>query len=251
MKTMSMNKPSKIVLFSFCLFLFSLYGISQNMDSTVRKSRTKPFYAIEANFGVSARIKGSQFEGAFKSINFLYKSLVYGGNFMGGIELNHYFKVGLGLGYFYCKINDNAIRPSGYIINNLTTTTHGLPLFLFIRSNFLNRKVSPYMELKIGNNFLLNKGIAEIMDYHGTLVASSYELPLNLNNGLYLASNIGVSIKTKSKVTINTSIGYQYVSSSIKIIVPFLYNTAMKDLFVPTGETVIDHQFLVNAGISF
>lgn len=250
---MSMNKPGKTVLFSFCLFLFSLYGISQNTDSTVRKSRIKPFYAIEANFGASARIE-NDFSGIDNSANFLYKSLVYGGNFMGGIELNHYFKVGLGVGYLYYKIEDNAIFNSTpqYRITRLTATTHGIPLFLFIRSNFLNRKISPYMDLKIGNNFLLNKGMAEIMDYLEYWVTKSYELSLNLNNGLYLASNIGVSIKTKSKVAINASIGYQYVSRSINsILLNFGSVFSPKDEFIQTGWTVIDHQFLINAGISF
>jgi hypothetical protein len=97
-----MNKHSRRILFSFCLSLFLFHGASQDDVSAVKKSQVKPFYSIEANFGANARI-----EGAGKDIDFLYKALVYGGNFMGGVELNHYFKVGLGLGYLYYKQEDH------------------------------------------------------------------------------------------------------------------------------------------------
>ena len=117
------------------------------------------------------------------------------------------------------------------------------------------------MYLKTGNNFPINKGTADIIDHMGDIIVPAYELQSHLNNGLYLASNIGTSIKTNSKVIINTSIGYQYVSSSMNAIIPAIYKSIYrnyyyfldykKDEFVQTGYTIIDHQFLVNVGISF
>ncbi|MDR1459508.1 MAG: hypothetical protein LBI60_04775 [Bacteroidales bacterium] len=252
-----MNKYRRTGFLLFCLTLFYFDGTSQDNVSTEKKSRIKPFYSLEANFGANARLE-NDVKGTPRNSQLLYKTLVYGGNFMGGIELNHYFKIGLGVGYSYYKQGDNSYLfpftyyTTYYPIASLSTTTHGIPLFLFIRSNFLNKKVSPYMDLKIGNNFLINKGIVDgVVNDFGNPVASAYELPLKLNNGLYLASNIGVSIKTRSKVTVNASIGYQYVSSTINRIMLGFWTRSYEDEFIRTGWTIVDHQFMVNVGISF
>jgi hypothetical protein len=260
-----MNKYGKAILFSVCLSFFSLYGFSQDTVSAVKKPRIQPFYSIEANFGATARIEANG-----NDADFLYKALTYGGNFMGGVELTHYFKVGLGVGYLYYKQEDHFDptviyglayywNPPSYnnfdqiatyfYIQSISTATHAVPLFLFIRSNFLNKKVSPYLDLKIGNNFFFNKGTAEIIEEYYMIMDQDYKISLEFSNGLYLASNIGVSIKTNSSVTINASIGYQYISRYINFIYPTLSPT--KDKFTKTEWAVIDHQFMINLGISF
>jgi hypothetical protein len=97
---------------------------------------------------------------------------------------------------------------------------------------------------------LFNKGIAETEDEFRMTMDSAHEISLEFNNGLYLASNIGVSIKTNSNITINGSVGYQYISRYINFIYPSIVSS-VKDTFMKTKWTVIDHQFLINLGISF
>ena len=170
-----------------------------------------------------------------------YKTLVYGGNFMGGIELQHYFKVGLGLSYLYYKQYDSS-EPSFFRGMPFSSTTHGIPLFLHLRSNFLDKKISPYMDLKVGNNFLITK--EEVILFPGETTFGKFRL----KNGLYLASNIGIAFKATSNNTINISVGYQYVSRNHDT--PYNFGWRGEEYY-KTGHIIVDHQFLFNVGVSF
>jgi len=184
-----------------------------------------------------------------------YKTLVYGGNFMGGIELQHYFKVGLGLGYSYYKQKDNTVPYiSDYILYPDSIITHKIPLFLYLRSDFLDKKVSPYIDFKIGNNFLITKETVNVIDYAENPVSFGYG-NFRLKNGLFLASNIGVSLKTNSKTAINISVGYQYISRNYDLLSNvfknYEYDDKKNERHVKTGYIIVDHQLLFNVGVSF
>jgi hypothetical protein len=143
-----MNHIKQILLPLICLWTFIPCGISQN------EKPIKPFYTVEANFGISICNELIAFNNNIIKSKLSYQTLVYGANFAAGIELTHYLKTGLGLGYFYYQQSDKRY-PYGiaYLPNSMTT--HGIPLFLYLRSDFLDRKISPYVDFKIGNNFLL------------------------------------------------------------------------------------------------
>jgi len=185
---------------------------------------------------------------------------------MGGIELKHYFKVGLGAGYSYYKQEDNGFTYSSYGGNytyDLTpesVITHRIPLYLYLRSDFLDKKISPFIDFKIGNNFLITKEIVNVVTYY-----HSNQTPMmkgiygdepkgenvgdfRLKNGLFVATNVGVAFKVNHRNAINISAGYQSVSRNHDMFWSYAYDLKKH---VKTGYTIIDHQFLFNLGISF
>jgi len=242
-------KSKLLLTLIFSLFVCIPFGLSQNENP----NKKKPFYTVEANFGVST-CKEMEYGIDYYRIylkedaRLAYQTLVYGTNFAAGIELVHYFKVGLGLGYLYYKQKNNAIPYSYYILPD-SKTTHGIPLFIYLRSDFLNRKTSPYIDFKIGNNFLITKEGVELRSHEGFLLSSEYG-KFKLKNGLFLASNIGVAYKSLSKTILNFSVGYRYISREHD----FLYDIRMyagTDVYRKTGYIMADHQFVVSLGLSF
>ena len=218
-----MNHIKKLFLLIICLWAFVSHGIGQNENFGKKNSTIRHFYYVAANFGISTtseRNYGPIIYNQDKDVKLSYRTLVYGVDFSGGIELKHYFKVGLGLGYFYYKQDDKR-EPDGphphsrrpYIYPNFITT-HAIPLFLFIRSDFLDKKVSPYIDLRVGNNFLITKETVDLIDRTGFLVVTEYG-KFRLKNGLFLASNIGVAFKMESRGTLNLSIGYFCINNSL------------------------------------
>jgi len=258
-----MNHLKKLFLPIICLWAFIPYGIGQNENSGKTNVSIKPFYSVAANFGISTtstviRRSGQYDRGA--EVDFLYKALVYGADFSGGIELKHYFKAGLGLGYFYYKQDDyefSYIYFFDYWICEIIPdfiNTHGIPLFLFMRSDFLDKKTSPYVDFKIGNNFLITKETATLhrrqSGYPTEWIADEYG-EFRLKNGLFLASNIGVAFKMKSRATLNASIGYRYVSQDRDFMVPQIDGYNEKIRYNKSGYIAVDHQFVLNVGVSF
>jgi len=244
-------KP-KLLLF-ISLFAFISVGVSQNENFNKKKKSIKPFYSIDANIGIStcmdayylSSIHGYGFQK--KDAKLSYKSMVYGVNFAGGIELAHYLKVGLGLGYLFYKQTDNGF-PFNYIVIPNSATTHGLPLFLYFRSDFLDKKTSPYLDFKIGNNFLVTKETVDIILYDGSVARDIGNF--KLKNGLFLVSNIGVAFKVKNKTTLNLSVGYRYVSRGHDYLHSLL-SLSGKEEYRKTGYITADHQFIVSFGVSF
>jgi hypothetical protein len=245
-------KPKSLLLLMISLCAFIPYGISQNETLDKKKLSIKPFYSVEVNFGISTckvgeyqvHPYGIYMEGAKLS----YQTLVYGTHFAAGAVLAHYFKIGLGLGYLYYKQKNNWMPDSFFALPN-SITTHGLPLFLYLRSDFLDKKTSPYMDFKIGNNFLITKETVDLRNYDGVKLAEDYG-SFKLKNGLFFASNIGVAFKTNNKTTINLSVGYRYVSRDHDI----LYSVEWygdKDEYRKSGYIMADHQFVLTLGVSF
>ena len=239
------------------LFALISNGICQNENLDKKKFPIKPYYAVEANFGIST-FNEREFSASNETLEskLAYQTLVYGVNFVGGIELAHYFKAGLGIGYFYYKQKDKRYPYSVIYLPN-TMTTHGIPLFVYLRSDFLDRKISPYMDIKIGNNFLITK---ETIDYCTFNYPYTFEIvPLIENigkfkfkSGLFLAPHIGVAFKTNGKATINVSAGYQYISRNYDI--PYGIGIVSPDMeikYAKTGNITADHQFLLGVGVSF
>ena len=233
----------KIVIMSvFCLWAIVPCGIAQEETIEKKKSNVKPFYSVDANFGLSMRREVLDMQDYDARLSF--KSLVYGGNFIKGVELKHYFKVGLGIGYLYYKQKDTSL--AYFTIYNLhrdSTITHGIPLFLYLRSDFLDKKISPYIDFKIGNNFLVTKEtetiliLGDVMHNYGKY---------RLKNGLFLASNVGITFKINPKTAIDASMGYRCLSRSYDML--FYFNGQP---YRKTGYTIADHQFLLNIGMSF
>jgi len=250
------STPKMLLTMLFSLFVLTPNGISQNESHHKKNSSINPFYTVEVNSGISTSIEmeynasNQEFEAKLS-----YQTMVYGANFAGGIEIAHYFKAGLGLGYFYYKQRDKRYPYSVIYMPN-SMTTHGIPLYLYLRSDFLDRKISPYMDIKIGNNFLITK---ETVDYCSISIHYPFAeiVPLiedignfKLKNGLFFASNIGVAFQTNSKATINVSVGYQYVSRDYKM--PYSVGTISSDpKYAKVGNISVDHQFVLNVGVSF
>ena len=240
-----MNNFKKTILLFLCSLVATPWLMAQE------KKAIKPFYAVEANLGISTRQEVDLYNPYFMPISdngakLSYKTLVYGCNFMGGIELKHYFKVGLGLGYSYYKQDGNGL-PYTYNYHEVlypeSVTTHRIPLYLYIRSDFLDKKISPFMDFKIGNNFLITK---EIINIYGGSYSITVDDKFRLKNGLFVAANIGVAFKVSHRNTVNISVGYQSVSRGHN-----LWTDDYRGEYFKTGYTIIDHQFLFNLGISF
>jgi hypothetical protein len=255
------STPKMLLTIIFSLFTLIPNGVSQNENLNKKKSSIKPFYLVEANFGISTCNK-REYNSSIHTFEarLAYQTLVYGANFAGGIELAHYFKAGLGLSYFYYKQKDTRYPyPSSpvYIPNSMTT--HGIPLFLYLRSDFLDRKISPYMDIKIGNNFLITK---ETIDFNPSgFFEREFSIEdfgnFKLKNGLFFASNIGIAFKTNCKTTINLSTGYRCISRNYDMpynVGPFFpdtYSGIPDPKYVKTGYITIDHQFVLSMGVSF
>jgi hypothetical protein len=273
-----MNNLRKIFFSLFYLLAIIPYGISQNVDIDKKKSSMKPFYAFETNFGITSRREMSKYHDEYdyyERYNFLpstinyadndaklfYKTLVYGANFTGGFEFKHYLKAGLGLGYLYYKqatrnlpyiFDDGDKTPlePPYILYPDFTITHGIPLFLYLRSDFLDKKISPYMDFKIGNNFLITKETVNVLDPWGNRVENGYG-KFRLKNGLFVAANIGVSFKANAKTAVNISVGYQYMSRNYDYATYHSFSDVSSNQYYKTEYIIVDHQFLLNLGISF
>jgi hypothetical protein len=253
----------KTFLLIICLWAFGHSAVAQNQTSDTKKFPFKLFYTVEANFGISttseikynlvksppAYFGGIEIED--ENAKLAYKTLAYGIDFSVGMELKYYFKVGLGLGYLYYKQSDKGLpytclgidRRYGCLPN--FRTTHGIPLYLFIQSNFLDRKNSPFINLKVGNNFLVTKEAVNIFSDEQQWLVANYG-KFRLKNGLFLASNIGVACKMKQKGTLNVSIGYRYMSRPYDLLQEY---DALK--YRKTGYTIVDHHFIVSMGVTF
>jgi len=268
-----MNHIKKLFLPIICLLIFVPYGIGQNENPTKKNASIKPFYSVAANFGISttSEIKYSVkrlgnlyqgFEIEDDNAKLSYKTLVYGVDLSGGIEFKHYFKVGLGLGYFYYKQDDKGLPYYNFHHYHILPgfiTTHAIPLFLFLRSDFLDNKISPYIDMKIGNNFLITKEAVTLATPEGFLLVDAYG-KFRLKNGLFLASNLGIAFKMKAKTTLNVSVGYRFVSRDYDSIMDIIDNDLIQNIidmsdkrieYRKTGYVFVDHQFLLNLGVSF
>ena len=260
-----MKSLKQILLLTLCLLL-----AIPNLWAEEKKPGVKSFFAAEVNFGASTR-KETRSSYAYYYVlpeveaKLSYKTVVYGFNFAGGIEFSHYLKVGLGTGYSFYKQDDNSF---GYVSRSNTfpyhphyltpksLITHRIPIYLYLRSDFFDKKVSPFIDLKVGNNFLITKDIIIIDgDYYlhqtNRIIEELPEKEKNygkfrLKNGLFVASNFGVAIKINHKNAINTSIGYQSVSRKHDLL-----DYANGKKYIKTGYTITDHQFLFNIGITF
>ena len=257
-----MNNFKKILLVLFCLGTIIPCGIAQSTDFDKKEPPLKTFSTIEINVGASfakAMSWGTDYASFSAGYNdpsaiFSYKTVVYGANFIRGVELKRYCKAGLGIGYFYYKQDDKRATYTaqggfsyfdGVIVFPDYITTHGIPLFLYLRSDFSDKKTAPYLDLKIGNNFLITKEAvsARTLDWANMGEYGKFRL----KNGLYLASNIGITHKIDTKTALNISLGYQYVSRACD-----LYNNlGFDEVHVKTGYTTVDHQFLLTLGVSF
>ena len=258
-----MNNLGKIIIFFTLLILVIPYGISQETNPKKGKTAIKSFFSVEANLGMSGKRRNvSMYTLGFdkKEVGLLENAFVSGANFVGGIQINHYFKVGLGTGYFYYKqkegnLYDSSIRRhilfdktgNTYIAYPRPIITHGIPLFVYFRSDFLDRKITPYMDFKIGNNFLFSKEVFDIVDINKNPSMYVWDERFLLKFGLFLASNIGVSFRMSDKLAINTSIGYQYVSTPFDMF----KTSSWRKNYWETKYSIIDHQFMFNVGISF
>ena len=108
-----------------------------------------------------------------------------------------------------------------------------------------------YIDLKIGNNFLITKETVDLRDIDAFLYRIEYG-EFRLKNGLFLASNIGVAFKIEPKATLNVSVGYRYVSRNYDLmnIIPIdQFNEKIE--YKKTGYITVDHQFVLNLGVSF
>jgi len=262
-----MSYIKKTLLLFIILWIFHPCGIAQSESSEKKKLSLKPFYTVEANFGISTCMD-VKYSYSHSNIIYMvkedataklkYKTLVYGISFVGGIEFAHFFKAGLGLGYLYYKQRDYSLPhvlhywlPETYPYGR---TTHGIPLFLNLRSDFLDKKTTPFLEFKIGNNFLVTKETVYVYNKDGYLSVSNYG-KFRLKNGLFLATNLGIAFKTCSKAVINLSVGYRLLSrdSEMQFIDKYDVNSKnpFKMKYSKTGYTIADHQFIVNFGVSF
>jgi hypothetical protein len=260
-----MNYLKKLFLFFVILWAVVLPALSQKENPNKKRPSFKPFYTVDVSFGISAtnEVKYS----VDKSISpdtysitiedeeakFHYKTLVYGVNFAGGIEVAHYFKVGLGLGYLFYKQNGNGLPYGGWrdiprFYPNYVTT-HGIPLFLYLRSDLLDKNTIPFIDLKIGNNFLITKETLDICTWEGRLMVIEHG-KFKLKNGLFFASNIGISFKKKPKNNFDLSVGYRYLSRNHDYLYGYWYDYG-EDIYRKTGYRIVDHQFLLNFGVSF
>ncbi|MCL2041459.1 MAG: hypothetical protein FWG84_05395 [Bacteroidales bacterium] len=245
-----MNVFKKTILLFLCSLVATPWLMAQE------KKPIKHFYAVEANLGISMR-KEASWEGqpdySFSDdAKLSYKALVYGCNFMGGVELKHYFKVGLGIGYSYYKQEDNRFfyriyDQYVYYLTPESVTTHRIPLYLYLRSDFLDQKKSPFIDFKIGNNFLITK---EIINFSNWVIKGDNYGKVKLKNGLFVAANVGVAFKGDNRNAINISVGYQSVSKNYDFW-NYAHGIDSDKEYIKTGYTVIDHQFLFNLGISF
>ena len=261
-----MNHLKKTLLLIIWIWAFGHTGAGQNQTSDSKKFPFKLYYTVEANLGISttSEIKYNVFESLGylegieikdENVKLAYKTLVYSIDFSVGMELKSYLRVGLGLGYLYYKQSDKGLpytclgidRRYGCLPN--FRTTHGIPLYLFIQSNFLDRKNSPFINLKIGNNFLVTKEAVNIFSAQQEWLVINYG-KFRLKNGLFLASNIGVAFKMKQKGTFNVSIGYRYVSRPYDLLQEADISDG-KNKFRKTGYNVADHHFIVSMGVTF
>jgi len=108
-------------------------------------------------------------------------------NFINSVRCNPYFSIGLGIGlrkkYDKTEFYEKRKWPS---LNNTF-----LPIFLDLRTNLLNKKVSPYLSLGIGG-------------YIG-----SYGSGSGHRGGLFLNPSAGVRFKISDKSSINAAIVYE------------------------------------------
>jgi len=257
-----MTSLKQILLLSLCTLL-----VFPSLWAEEKKSGVKSFYNVEANIGISTRREISRHQEHYYNHSYhviddeaklIYKTLVYGCNFKGGIEFRHYFKLGLGIGYSYYKQEDNSLPyyffepgikfyyyPHFPLITPKSITTHNIPLYLYVRSDFFDKDISPFIDFKIGNNFLVTKETVDILN--NEFMPMGYNIgDFRLKNGLYLATNIGVCFKLNNRSALNLSIGYQSVSRKHD-----LWNNYGSNNNFKTGYTVTDHQFLFNLGITF
>lgn len=108
-------------------------------------------------------------------------------NFINSVRCNPYFSIGLGIGlrkkYDKTEFNEKYKWPS---LNDVF-----FPIFLDLRTNFLNKKVSPYLALGLGG-------------YIGT-----YGFWDGVRGGFFLNPSAGVRFKISDRSVINAAIDYE------------------------------------------
>jgi hypothetical protein len=235
------NSIKKTLLPFIFLWAFIPCGIGKNENPEKKSSTFQPFYNIEANLGISTNRKMTN---PYERAKLSYRTLVYGVNFAGGFTLAHYAKAGFGIGFLFYSYEERTLSPPHFLVSSVT---FGIPLFLYLRSDFSDHKNSPYLDIKIGNNFLITKepllNPSPPEDDSPGVIAE-----IRIKNGLFLSTNLGIAFKdNNNKVTTNLSIGYRLVSRAYDVPYAFFYD---KTKYSKTGFTIMDHQFVINLGIT-
>jgi len=169
----------KRLLFAITLILICLYSFAQEkkQDSILNKndkdilseSKKSDNNNLKLNQGYQGIIESGYI---FLSGNGGHGLIIL--NFINGYRFNPYFSLGLGVGVI---LSPWELFSGGII-----------PIFLNLRSNFLNKKVSPYASFDIGR--CIN------IDY--------------LDKGVFILNpTLGVRVKIKEKIAFFTGFGYE------------------------------------------
>ena len=112
-------------------------------------------------------------------------------NFINSLNYNPYFSFGLGIGLrYYSNIHESYSTVNSSVL---------IPIFLNLRTNLLNGKISPYLALGVGGTFFVEPLLKSSKLYTGLLEGV----------GFLLNPSAGVSFKISEKCAINTGIAYE------------------------------------------
>jgi hypothetical protein len=112
------------------------------------------------------------------------------------------FAIGLGVGFDYSKIekqNYNYYVFDYYDSYYYTEENIVLPVFIHLRSDFINRKVSPFASLNIGYNFNLSGG-----SIGGLMIEPILGISFNIGKKLRMMTGVGINISEVKRY------GYDY-----------------------------------------
>jgi hypothetical protein len=130
-------------------------------------------------------------------------------NFINGYRVCPWFATGLGFGFRFYPGNEVF-----------------MPFFVDLRTNFMNKRTSPYFSLGTGYSLCLS----------------------NVNNGGFmLTPTVGVSVKLKKRMAINLGLNYELQRTKVD----YYYYDYYYYPYPPTRQNELTHTFSFQFGLSF
>lgn len=147
------------------------------------------------------------------------KNKGFGIEFLGGYNLNEYFRIGIGTGISYCDL----LYEEGYYntLNNkyikaYKETGAYIPIYANFKTKFIKKGISPYISLNAGYSFLIPFSEYAKKAKLGLMVLPAFGVELPLSKGA-IFTEIGFKYQSMSFKGYNRDYGLNYSEASISV----------------------------------
>ena len=167
----------------------------EQLAKDAAEKRRKEYAKKQSGFGSIVDVSYMPYMAAFD-----YRYPSFGVNYTAGYRFNNQIYLGAGVG---ANLNMNgglATRSVTKLYNSnyLSPCLISVPVFVYFRANFIDRRCSPFFAVSAGANLSAKQ----------TLALDLYEVKYS-TNGAFINPQLGVNFRTTTKTSVYLSLGFQ------------------------------------------